>query len=211
MLSRMSRWEPHARERLEQAALQLFTEQGFGQTSVPQITDRAGLTTRTFFRHFADKREVLFAHEADFPDLIAALMAQTPPSMSPMQLISHGLRAVAALHFDGYRDILQTRHRVIATDTGLLEREMRKYATLAAAITDGLRHRGTDELEAMLTADIAVTVLRVAVTRWLRPTEDRPLTALLDQTLSALTYLTCGQPDPTTKSGADKRQTNTLD
>jgi len=192
----MSRWEPHARERLEQAALQLFTEQGFGNTSVPQITERAGLTTRTFFRHFVDKREVLFAHEADFPELVAALMAQAPPSLSPMQLISHGLRAVAALRFDGHRDILATRHHVIATDTGLLEREMRKYAALAAAITDCLRRRGTGDIEAVLTADIAVTVLRIAVTQWLDPTENRPLTALLDQTLIALASVTSGPPDP---------------
>ncbi len=192
----MSRWEPHARERLEQAALQLFTEQGFGNTSVPQITERAGLTTRTFFRHFVDKREVLFAHEADFPELVAALMAQAPPSLSPMQLIAHGLRAVAALRFDGHRDILATRHHVIAADTGLLEREMRKYAALAAAITDCLRRRGTGELEAVLTADIAVTVLRIAVTQWLGPTENRPLTALLEQTLIALVSVTCGPPDP---------------
>ena len=212
MLPRMSRWEPHPRERLEQAALQLFTEQGFGQTSVPQITERAGLTTRTFFLHFVDKREVLFAHEADFPALVAALMAQAPPSLSPMQLISHGLRAVAALRFDGHRDTLQTRHHVIATDTGLLERELRKYAALAAAITDELRRRGTGELEATLTADIAVTVLRVAVTRWLRPAEDRPLATLLDQTLNAVTYVICGEPDPTRiKSAAEVPQVKTFD
>jgi AcrR family transcriptional regulator len=199
MLSRVSRWEPHARERLEQAALELFTEQGFGQTSVPQITARAGLTTRTFFRHFVDKREVLFAHEADFPEIVARLMTQTPPSLSPMQLIADGLHAVAVLRFDGHRDILRIRHHVISTDAGLVEREMRKYAALAAAIADGLRHRGTDELEATLTADIAVTVLRVAVTRWLRQTEDRPLTELLDQTLNALASVTCERPDRTSQ------------
>lgn len=195
MLTRMSRWEPNPRERLEQAALELFTEHGFGQTSVPQITTRAGLTTRTFFRHFADKREVLFAHEADFPELVAALMAEAPPSLSPMQLIADGLHTVAALRFDGQRDLLRIRHQVICSDAGLVEREMRKYATLAAAIADGLRHRGTDELEATLTADIAVTVLRVAVTRWLDHSDERPLTAILTETLNALVSVTCERPD----------------
>ena len=57
----MGRWEPDARDRLERAALELFVEHGFDPVTVPEITARAGLTTRTFFRHFADKREVLFA------------------------------------------------------------------------------------------------------------------------------------------------------
>ncbi len=195
MLTGMSRWDPHARERLEQAALELFTEQGFGQTSVPQITARAGLTTRTFFRHFVDKREVLFAHEADFPELVARLMAEAPPSLSPMQLIGHGLHTVAALRFDGQRDLLRIRHHVISTDEGLIEREMRKYAALSLAIADGLRHRGTDELSATLTADIAVAVLRVAVTRWLDHSDERPLTELLTETLNALVSVTCERPD----------------
>ncbi len=197
-LVRVSRWEPHARERLEQAALELFTEQGFALTSVPQISTRAGLTTRTFFRHFADKREVLFGHEADFPELVAQLMAEAPPSLSPMELIAYGLHTVAALRFDGNRDILRIRHHVITADEGLLEREMRKDAALATAISDALRDRGTDELDATLTAEIAVTVLRIAVTRWLRPSEKRSLADLLDQTLNALVVVTGARPEPAT-------------
>jgi hypothetical protein len=57
----MTRWEPNARGRLEQAALALYGERGFENTTVAEIAARAGLTERTFFRHFADKREVLFA------------------------------------------------------------------------------------------------------------------------------------------------------
>lgn len=187
----MSRWEPHARQRLERAALDLFTEQGFGQTLVPQITSRAGLTTRTFFRHFADKREVLFGYETDFPELVAQLVARAPRSLSPMQLIAHGLHTVAAQRFDGNQDVLRIRHHVITTDEGLREREMRKDAALAAAIADALRDRGTDELAATLTADLAVTVLRIAVTRWLSVSDDRSLSELLDETLNALVSVTC--------------------
>lgn len=205
MLIGMSRWEPHARERLEQAALELFTEHGFGQTSVPQITTRAGLTTRTFFRHFADKREVLFAHEADFPELVAALMVQAPPLLSPMQLIAYGLHAVAALRFEGQRELLRIRQQVISTDDGLIEREMRKYATLSRAVSDGLRDRGTDELSATLTADVAVAVLRVAVTRWLEHGDERPLTELLTETLHALVSVTCERPDGPTGPARHQR------
>lgn len=87
----MGRWQPGARERLEQAALDLFLEQGFNETTVPQITARAGLTTRTFFRYFADKREVLFAHEELVPSQVADLMAGAPPSLTPMELITERL------------------------------------------------------------------------------------------------------------------------
>lgn len=78
-----SRWQPNARERLERAAVELFLEQGFAETTVPQITARAGLTTRTFFRHFADKREVLFAVEEEIPGLVARLVAEAPASFWP--------------------------------------------------------------------------------------------------------------------------------
>ena len=57
----MGRWEPDARGRLVKAAMELYGERGFEQTTVAEIAERAGLTERTFFRHFADKREVLFA------------------------------------------------------------------------------------------------------------------------------------------------------
>ncbi len=195
ILAAVSRWEPHARERLEQSALELFTEQGFAQTSVPQITARAGLTTRTFFRHFADKREALFAHESAFPELVARLIAEAPPSLSPLQLITHGLHAVAALRFDGQRDTLRVRHQVIASDDGLTEREMRKYAALSTAIADGLRNRGADELSATVTAELAVTVLRISVMRWMSSADDRPLSELLTETLQALMSVTCGVSD----------------
>jgi len=93
---RMSRWRPGAQQRLAAAALELFTEQGFANTTVPQITARAGLTTRTFFRHFADKREVLFEAGGDMPALIRAQMAAAPPGLDPMTLIEAGLREVAS-------------------------------------------------------------------------------------------------------------------
>lgn len=103
----MSRWEPKARERLEQAALELFVEVGFAEATVPQITARAGLTTRTFFRHFADKREVLFAAEGELPALVARLMSEAPPDLPPLALIERGLQTVAVTRFEGHLDYLE--------------------------------------------------------------------------------------------------------
>ena len=187
----MSRWEPDARERLERAALELFVEQGFATTTVPQITARAGLTTRTYFRHFADKREVLFAYEGDLPARVAKLMADAPASLGPMRLIAEGLETMATTLFEGRLDYLRTRQVVIQTDDGLRERELRKQSILTEAITSGFRDRGLDELTSTVAAHIAVSVFSVAVTRWLAQGDSEsvdytPLSEFLGETLETV-------------------------
>ena len=193
----MSRWEPNARERLEQAALELFVEVGFAEATVPQITARAGLTTRTFFRHFADKREVLFAAEGELPALVARLMSEAPPDLPPLALIERGLQTVAVTRFEGNLDYLRTRRAVISADEGLRERELRKTSVLAEAIRRALADRGTDELTATLTAHLAVTVLGVAVDRWLDQDGRPPLTELIQDTLRTLRLVTGPSTHPT--------------
>ena len=188
----MSRWQPDTRERLERAALDLFAEQGFAETTVPQITARAGLTTRTFFRHFADKREVLFAGEADLPTTLAGFLAGAPPQWGPMELITNGLPTVAVSLFGGRRDYLRRRREVVASDPGLQERELRKFAGLSETIADGFRHRGADDLTARLAAGFAVTVVNVSVTRWLESEEETDLATVVTETLQALRALTAG-------------------
>src|SRR5690242_17827938 len=103
----MVRWQPDARERLREAALELFAEQGFAATTVPAITARAGLTTRTFFRHFADKREVLFADEAELPAHAERLVAEAPADTSPLAIVMEGLRAVAEARFESRKDTVR--------------------------------------------------------------------------------------------------------
>lgn len=188
----MARWEPGARERLEQAALELFGEQGFAETTVPQITARAGLTTRTFFRHFADKREVLFAGEDDVPQLIAGYLTQAPADETPMQLIARGLPVMATTLFDGRRDQLRNRHAVVAEDDGLRERDLRKRAALSDQLRTGFEARGVDELSATLAAELAVTVMHTSLARWLARDDDRALAAIVTETLTALRTLAAG-------------------
>ncbi len=188
----MARWQPNARERLEHAALELFLAHGFHEITVPQITASAGLTTRTFFRHFADKREVLFAAERELPGLVARLLAEAPPALEPMMLIEQGLQTVATTRFDGHRDYLRERRIVVQADEGLRERELRKLSVLAEAIRSGLRDRGTDEVTAAVAAQVAVTVLDVSVNRWLDQDGEEPLTEHLHDTLSALRSLVSG-------------------
>ncbi len=182
----MGRWQPNARGRLERAAVELFAEQGFAETTVPQIAARAGLTTRTFFRHFADKREVLFAGDEELPALVARLVADAPAALTPMQVIARGLEAVTAARFEGQLAYLRARRAIVRADEGLRERELRKLATLSEAIGQAFRERGLDELAATLAAQLAVTVFNVTIDRWLDQAEERPLSELARDTLRAL-------------------------
>jgi AcrR family transcriptional regulator len=185
----MSRWQPDARERLEHAALELFAAQGFAETTVPQITARAGLTTRTFFRHFADKREVLFANEVDVPQLAARMIAEAPASLSPMEIVAGGLEAVAAAGFSESFESVIARKAIILSDDGLQEREMRKMAALSDALRSGFVARGTDEVAAALVAQVTVTVFGVAIGRWLAGGGETELPVLLRSTLAELRAL----------------------
>lgn len=181
----MGRWQPDARNRLERAAVELFTEQGFAETTVPQIAARAGLTTRTFFRHFADKREVLFGVDKEFPALVAQLAADAPPSLSTMMVITHGLSA-AATRLEGQREYLRTRRAVIQADHGLRERELRKLSALSDAINQAFRNRGVDELTSMLAAQLAATVFSVSINRWLDQDGEHLLEYVVHDTIRAL-------------------------
>ncbi len=189
----MSRWLPDARDRLEGAALDLFTEQGFADTTVPEITARAGLSTRTFFRHFADKRDVLFAAEEGLPGVVASLMAEAPAAATPLTLIAWGLDVIARTRFVGQWEHLRKRRTVVQTDEGLRERELRKLAVLAAAIADSFRGRGLDELTSTLAGRYAATALDTALDRWLDQDVERPLTDYLHHTLAALHALATDQ------------------
>jgi AcrR family transcriptional regulator len=183
----VTRWRPDARQRLERAAIELFAAQGFAATTVPQITARAGLTTRTFFRHFADKREVLFGG-GEIPEFAAQIIADTPASMDPLALIVNGLRTVAESRFDGQREEFRQRRAIIMSDEGLMERDRGKRAALAEVIRDGLVGRGINARTATLLAESSVTVLHVALNEWLDSDDDNGQT-LFELILDALASL----------------------
>ncbi|AGZ41003.1 TetR/AcrR family transcriptional regulator [Actinoplanes friuliensis] len=182
----MARWQPDARQRLQQAALELFTEQGFAATTVPAITERAGLTTRTFFRHFADKREVLFADEAELPAYARKLVAEAPAGTSPLTITLEGLRAVAEARFEGRKDTIRQWRAIVATDAGLRERELQKRAALATAVRDGFCDRGLDPTRAALLAETSATLMYVSVTAWLEADDDRRLYDIIKTALTTL-------------------------
>jgi AcrR family transcriptional regulator len=185
----MSRWQPNARGRLEQAALELYAERGFDQTTVAEIAERAGLTERTFFRHFADKREVLFWGQHALIDLVTNHIADAPANASPIDMVRGALQAVGELLVDR-RDHARRRQAVITANPGLQERELIKLASLAAAMAQGLQRRGVSEPIAALTAETAVAVFKVAFVRWLDADGGEDLAQVIGDSLDELKALT---------------------
>src|SRR6516162_2681459 len=100
----MGRWEPNARGRLERAALELYAERGFEQTTVAEIAERAGLTERTFFRYFTDKREVLFWGQGALQEIYVSTIADAPDSAAPIEAVAAALEAAAPV-FHGRREL----------------------------------------------------------------------------------------------------------
>lgn len=163
----MARWAPDAALRLERAAVDLIAEHGFTEVTVPQIAARAGLTTRTFFRHFADKREVLFLRERELPAVVASLLADAPAGLGPLDLAMHGLETIAAGELTGWRDDLLHRREILRSDPQLRERELLKRDVLGDAISRAIAATGAGVDAARATGAVAVLIFDTALDAWL--------------------------------------------
>jgi AcrR family transcriptional regulator len=196
----MGRWEPDARGRLEQAALELYLDRGFDQTTVAEIASRAGLTERTFFRHFADKREVLFGGGALAESLAAAVDA-APEAQAPLDAVTAALESLSDFFADRHAHA-RRRQKVIAANPSLQERELIKLASLSSAMAGALRRRGVTEPAASLAAETGVAVFKVAFERWLDDTRKRTLAQHIRESLDELRTVTAV---PTTERRSKKR------
>jgi len=185
----VSRWEPNARGRLERAALELYRERGFDQTTVAEIAERAGLTERTFFRYFADKREVLFWGQARLLEIYETTIAGQPESASPMEMVAAALEAVVPVFRDRHEQA-RRRHEIIAATPGLQERELLKRASMVAVVTGALRQRGVPEPAASLAAETGSLVFKTAYARWVAWPEDQDLAGLIRESLEQLRAVT---------------------
>ncbi|HWD01947.1 MAG TPA: helix-turn-helix domain-containing protein [Amycolatopsis sp.] len=179
----MARWEPDAYGRIRQAALELFTAQGFENTTVTQIAERAGLNRRTFFHHFADKREVVFSGPHEVDELIVTEIRAQRESVDPLHASTAGLKSAAYTVFEHQREAAIARARIIAASSELQERDMLKRATLADMIADALRDRGTTDQAAVVAAWSAVAVFYAALASWTEPANRSPLAQLIDDIL----------------------------
>ena len=186
MLGGVGRWEPNAEGRLAEAALELFLERGFDEATVAEIAERAGLTERTFFRHFADKREVLFGGGPGLSDLLIDAVVSAPPSATPIEAVATALEATVTIFDEARRPFARRRRAVISANPELQERELVKLASLVADMTAALRRRGVKEPVATLAAEAGMTVFRIAFDRWVDESEQRDLRRLLRASLKDL-------------------------
>jgi AcrR family transcriptional regulator len=185
LLTLAVRWEPGSRERLQRAAVELFSDKGYDQTTVADIAQRVEVTTRTFFRHFKDKRDVLFGGTEQLKELLVQATVSAPAELAPLEAIAEAVASLDWLSISPREDQRQ-RQAVIAASPELTERELIKFAALADALADGLRRRGSDDTTALLAAQAGMTVFRIAYRLWLEADTDLDLAPFIDATLADL-------------------------
>jgi AcrR family transcriptional regulator len=187
----MSRWEPDARGRLQQAAVELYVERGFEQTTVAEIAQRAGLTERTFFRHFTDKREVLFWGSSALQELFVSTVVGLPVDTTPLDAVSAAVEAASGV-LEERSEWSRQRFAAISANPALQEREVAKMATLTTAVAAALRTRGVGEPAASLTAGVGIAVFKVAFESWVDPDNQRGFGDLVRDSFAELRVVTAG-------------------
>lgn len=186
----MGRWEPNAEQRFLAAAIELFKEVGFEGTTVAAIAQRAGLTPRTFFRYFTDKREVLFKGSEQLQQTMVEALAQAPADASAIDAVAAALATAGEFFTAERRPYARVRHAVIAANPELHERELIKLATLSGALADALRLRGVQEADASLVAEAGIAVFRVAFGQWIADADEREYGEIVSESLVRLRRLT---------------------
>lgn len=161
----MVRWQPDARGRLAEAATTLFSERGYDEVTVADIAGRAGLTKRSFFNHFADKREVMFASADALQERVLAALAEADAGLGPLDAAAAAFTKAAA-PIEDYPELARARRAVIDSSPELRERDLMKMAAMTAAVANALAVRGVPPRTAAFAAQAATAVFTVAVDEW---------------------------------------------
>jgi AcrR family transcriptional regulator len=169
--------------------MELYGERGFEDTTVAEIARRAGLTERTFFRHFADKREVLFSGSELLASRLADAVVSAPDSASPLEAVAAALDVFATL-LEERREFARQRQRIIEANVELQERELIKMTWLAAAIAAALHQRGVADPTARLAAEAGIAVFRTAFARWVEDPDGPALGQVTAESLAELRAVT---------------------
>jgi AcrR family transcriptional regulator len=188
----MVRWEPGARERLQAAAMDLYISRGFEKTTAADIAQAVGLTERTFFRHFTDKREVLFGGQELLEKVFLDGVAAAPQGAAPLDMVASALWAVATFFPVERRDYSRRRQTVISANPALQERELLKLAGLAEMVAGALLARGVPESTARLAAESGLTVFGVAFGKWIAEGEERSFLDIEREVLGELVAMATG-------------------
>ncbi len=184
----MARWEPGARERIVLAAVDLFTEQGYDDTTVAQIAERAGITKSTFFRHFPDKRELLAAGQETLSRLLCEGIAEAPEDATPLEAVAVGLERASSGMGPMNRELGPRISAAVAASAELQERAVLKNVGLAAAMTEALVARGVPDPVAHLAAELGVLAFKRGFAEWSGGDREAP-DSLAPYTLAALNDL----------------------
>ena len=190
----MVRWEPGARDRLQAAAMDLYISRGYEKTTAAEIAQAVGLTERTFFRPFADKREVLFGGQELLERAFLDGVAAAAPEATPLELVASALSAAASFFSDERRGHSRRRQTIISENPALQERELLKLAGLAATVAVALRARGVPESTARLAAESGLTVFAVAFGKWIAEGEERSFLDIEREVLGELVTMATGAP-----------------
>jgi AcrR family transcriptional regulator len=182
----MSRWAPDGRRRLEHAAMELYGERGFDNTTVAEIAERAGLTERTFFRHFVDKREVLFSGAAALQEFLSGRVDNAAAASPPMDAVAAALCSAGDEIFEEMRDRARQRQAIIDANPELHEREVIKLAALASALADALRRRGVGDPASSLAAESGIAVFKIAFEEWIQDSTGRRLAECIRASMDEL-------------------------
>lgn len=182
----MSRWEPGARERLVEAAFDLFEQQGFAHTAVPQIAAQAGVTNRTFYRYFSDKRDVLFDTDTGGAAEVRASLEAAPDDLAHADFVVWAVATLVRSRFEGRRDEVRRQRRIIASDESLRERAAHKRELQYSLLTGILRERGLEQLRARLLAEVMTSAMNLAVDAWLERDDDVGADAIALEALGEL-------------------------
>ncbi|TRW88262.1 TetR family transcriptional regulator [Mycolicibacterium sp. 018/SC-01/001] len=169
----MARWMPGTAERLQAAALELFAARGYEQTTATEIAQAVGLTERTFFRHFSDKREVLFSGQQSLIDAFLAGLDSAPDDATPIESAVRALMSSASFFDDERRAWSRKRQSIIDDNPALQEREALKLAGIGRTLAAELRVRGADGVAAEVAAQIAMMAFGIAFTQWIAEDEKR--------------------------------------
>jgi len=186
----MGRWDPDAAGRLQRSAMALYSARGYEGVTVAEIAADAGLTKRTFFRHFPDKREVLFAGAPAMQAGVVAAVAGADADVPPIDA-AVGALAASGEQLGRYGPYARGRRALIASSADLQERELIKTAALTAAVADALAERGVDAGRARLTAQAAVAVFTTAYDRWVDDDCAADFPALVQESLDDLRRAVC--------------------
>ena len=180
----MPRWKPNTKDRLIKAALTLYDKQGFSETTIAQIATEAGLTTRTYYRHFNDKREVLFTNSDEAPSSAETVKDSFTSHVSISELIEKAL-LLRASDFEADLKFLKARQRVIQSNDELRERELRKRDDFTKNLYASFLDSGLEKVQALIAAKVSVAIFSTALNEWVDQTGSKPLSGYVNESMTA--------------------------